>query len=151
MNLERLLDIAHRLEDLQRESGLDGLVGAITQLIRAQDLLISRYAPFKVGDRAVLTRTPEITREKSCGWMGSRHFLVEGRAGVISEVEIWDGKFRFGFEPDNQTWICSFGNHEENPVDRPHSYSFGESWLAPEPVKAPEPVACPACGKLGQP
>ena len=130
MDNEKLLETAMRLETLQRDNGLTNFVDQLQQLIRAKDMLITRFSPLKVGDRAVLTKTPEITRDISPGWYGSKHFLVEGRGGVITDVEVYNGKFRYGFQPDNQTWI-NF-DKKEAPLDRPHQYSFFESWLIQE-------------------
>lgn len=42
-------------------------------------------APYRVGDRAVLTDPPKI--ERSSGWWHSRHFLVGGATCTICEID----------------------------------------------------------------
>lgn len=89
---------------------------------------ISKLSPLQVGDAAELVRTPEITAEKSWGWLGSKHTLVAGRRGVITSVDWDDGEFNYLWEPEAQTWISS-QDGTERPVDRPANFCFGESWL----------------------
>lgn len=72
----------------------------------------------KVGDRAVLTRTPRIDGETAPGWMDSKHFLVAGRLGTIREVK----PYGYYFEPDGQTWFDAHG--AERPNDRPARFCF---------------------------
>ena len=91
---------------------------------------ISKLSPLQVGDRARLTETPEITPDKSWGWLGSKHMLVAGKCGVISSVDWGDGAFFYSWEPEEQTWISSSG--EEKPVDRPSIFIFGQRWLERE-------------------
>lgn len=91
---------------------------------------VGKLSPLQVGDTACLAKTPEID-EKS-GWRGFKHFLVEGRRGVIRELDWRDGKFQFLWEPDNQTWIDSTG--VEEPVVRPYSFMFSQDWLKSDPL-----------------
>lgn len=87
---------------------------------------VSKLSPLQVGDRARLTETPEITADKSWGWMSSKHMLVAGKCGVIRSVDWSDGAFIYSWEPDAQTWIF---DGEEKPVDRPCIFIFGQRWL----------------------
>ena len=83
------------------------------------------------GDRARLNGDPEITEEKSWGWVPYRHTLVEGREGTISGI--WcpsDEVVRYYWVPDDQTWISS-SDGVERPVDEPSVFCFGERWLDP--------------------
>jgi hypothetical protein len=59
----------------------------LDQLVASYDLLMSRFAPFKVGDRVALAKTPNITQESAPGWMRSKHFLVKGAEGTV--VGFW--------------------------------------------------------------
>ena len=95
---------------------------------------IGKLSPLQVDDVAVLVETPEITVEKSHGWLGSKHTLVAGRRGWIRSVDWVEGKFSYLWEPEAQTWISSFDGAEK-PVDRPAQFSFGERWLAKEQSK----------------
>lgn len=89
--------------------------------------LFSR-APWQPGDRARLVKTPDINEKESWGWMASRHFLVEGREGVIASIDFRNGRFTCLWCPDNQTWISSMDG-KERPVTEPSHYGFSEQWL----------------------
>jgi hypothetical protein len=66
-------------------------------------------APFKVGDRVQMTVTPEITPEKSWGWMGARHFLVKGSLATVREVDFSDGHFCAWLHFDLDSWKSDDG------------------------------------------
>ena len=84
-------------------------------------------APFKKGDRVVLIETPVINEEVAWGWMGSKHFLIKGAKGTVSELDFYEGAFRAGVHFDNESWIDSDGNI--HPREEPHQYWFSEKWL----------------------
>ncbi len=84
--------------------------------------------PFQKGDRVKLVRTPEITLEKSWGWWGSRHFLVEGAMGVVVDVDFADDRFVAYVHFDDESWV-HYATGVKHPVDRKGSFLFGESWL----------------------
>lgn len=88
----------------------------------------------KRGDRAVLTKTPVIDGKEAWGWMGSKHFLIEGRTGKIASTDCYYS-FKdntlckgYGFIPDNQTWINSVDGEEKDVTD-PSVYGFSEDDL----------------------
>jgi len=89
---------------------------------------IWKRCPFQVGDLVKLTKTPEITKEKSWGWLCAKHFLIEGATGRVAVREFYDGLFRFYVVFDNESWIDH--NGKVNAVDRQSHYSFSENWLA---------------------
>lgn len=75
--------------------------------------------PFKPGDRVCLTETPEITKEKSWGWLGSKHFLVTGALGTVHSVDFYDDHFCADIYWDDESWIDFQGvKHMEHPEDR---------------------------------
>lgn len=86
-------------------------------------------AKFKVGDRVRLSRAPEISSEKSWGWMGAKHFLVAGAVATVQTVEARRDPpgFCYGLTFDDESWVDSKG--DRRPVDRPSLYVFGESSL----------------------
>lgn len=90
---------------------------------------IWKRCPFQVGDLVRLTKTPEITKEKSWGWLGAKHFLIEGAIGRIAHREFHDGLFFFYVQFAHETWIDYQG--VEKPVDSIANYCFSENWLAP--------------------
>jgi hypothetical protein len=64
-------------------------------------------APFKPGDRVRITKDPNITQEKSWGWMGAKHFLVVGALGTVRYVDFYDGHFCADVIWDDESWISS--------------------------------------------
>lgn len=95
--------------------------------------MFDRFCPFRVGDRVELSHTPEITNSKRWGWLGSKHFLVEGSPGVITSRDFRGGEFIFEVMFDLESWIPSSGNAKGEWSKRPdrHVYSLSEADLAP--------------------
>lgn len=97
-------------------------------LLAARMALLTRYAPFKVGDRVALAVTPVIDEKTAWGWMSSKHFLIEGALGVVRASDVRsDGQLFFDVEFDDETWIDREG--VRRPVERKHTYCFGERSL----------------------
>jgi hypothetical protein len=111
INLEKLLDA--RLNDWRYV-----LEGANS---------IWSLAQFKVGQLVRLNKTPEITREKSWGWFGSKHYLIKGALAVVKERQFYDGTFVYGLHFQDESWVD--GNGICQPVSGKALYSFGERWL----------------------
>ena len=84
-------------------------------------------APFQVGDRVRLTKTPEITEKKAWGWLGGKHFLVKGAMATVKHVDFWDGHFNAMLIFDDESWIDYQG--VEHPRDRPSLYTFWETGI----------------------
>lgn len=82
---------------VSREWQIDKLMGAIVEISRSSDIsyevkrlmqyreALLSMAPFRVGDRVMLIDPPKI--ERSSGWYGSKHFLVQGARGEVREVD----------------------------------------------------------------
>jgi hypothetical protein len=73
----------------------------LKDLMECHDLLMRKYAPFKVGDIVVLTETPDI--EEGSGWWCYRHFLVKGEKATVKEVSVDGTGFYAHIMFDNQT------------------------------------------------
>jgi hypothetical protein len=86
---------------------------------------IWKRCPFKVGSLIKLNKTPEISKDS--GWRGSKHFLVEGAIGKITERSFHNGLFMFYVTFDCETWIDADGNI--HLVDMLANYCFSENWL----------------------
>lgn len=71
-------------------------------------LTIFDRCPFKVGDRVQLTKTPVINEAESWGWMGFKHFLVEGALATVQARSFYKGKFRFDLCFDDESIIDSY-------------------------------------------
>jgi hypothetical protein len=102
----------------------------MSKLTGCYDLLIDRFAPFKVGDTVELIQTPVISETEAWGWMAGKHFLVEGARGVVREVDVDGQGFRALVAFDDDSWIEHNTKivHAIPPKDR-GLYSFKERWL----------------------
>jgi len=95
-------------------------------LIKAYDLLLTKYAPFKVGDRVALTKAPDF--KKAPGWKRGRHFLIPGAQGVVESSECDSkGSLRFHVVFDDESWKDIDG--VVHPVSQKHTYCFFEHEL----------------------
>lgn len=126
--LARVLDRVQALDNVWCDGGTDrsGSVPHVLQVaLDMVDGLIER-APFQVGQRVALARTPEITKEKAGGWLHCKHFLVQGAAGTVRCVEFGRGHFSFAVTFDDESWIDSEGTlHPADPA-RPGHFYFDE-------------------------
>lgn len=116
-----LMDEAH---ELLRKGPLSFY---LREMSAAYELLMSRYAPFKVGDRVKLAKTPDITPEHAPGWMSCRHFLVQGAIATVSDARCGEGGFRFDVMFDGETWLDREG--VERPISEKHTFTFREASL----------------------
>lgn len=98
----------------------------IKRAFRQFKTFILNESQFKVGDRVELAITPIITEETAHGWLGSKHFLVEGARGTIHEVEYRDG-FGYSVEFDEESWKDRDG--VVHPTTNKHVYHFSEEKL----------------------
>ena len=105
----------------------------LTEMAAAHDLLMSRFAPFKVGDRVTLAKVPDY--EDAPGWRHCEHFLIVGATATVKEAECGSRGFRFAVEFDDDSWIDNTGykRPKGTVVLREASeklrFHFGEKWL----------------------
>lgn len=129
------------IEDIKRAASLikeaEGILAKgplnyyLEEMAASYEMLMKRYAPFKVGDRVALSVTPNITRETACGWMGSKHFLKKASQGRVVTAECGLSGFTFGVEFDDETWIDAEG--KRRLPQHKHSFHFGETKLCHVP------------------
>jgi hypothetical protein len=110
----------------------------LTELIESYGSLFDRFCPFRVGDRVQLSKTPEINEKTSWGWIGSKHFLVDGAKARVTSRGYRNGLFCFGLVFDDESWINS-SDGSLNPVDRPNEYTFNEDFVEAEDEDIPDP------------
>src|SRR5258708_7658 len=101
-SLPEIIDLIKSIEKLS-----NGHLGNARWALECANSLWQR-APFQVDDRVKLNTTPEISAEKSWGWMGAKHFLIEGALATVHHREFYDGQFVFGLAFDDESWI----NHD---------------------------------------
>jgi hypothetical protein len=140
MNLQneslKLLDVLALIEQLSRKSDLHY---AVRCLAAAHHLLVTKYAPFHEGDRVELSKTPEINEKRAPGWMGCKHFLIEGAMGIVRHVGVHpamkdckqgdiEAHLSYGIEFDDESAMVDGKRIEIKGEDR-HLYTFGENYL----------------------
>lgn len=92
---------------------------------------IWQRCPYQIEQRVMLVKTPEISLEKSWGWLGAKHFLVEGAGATIKFREFYKGSFVFGLHFDSDSWMDSSGTKHPIVPEKRGAYSFNEKWIKP--------------------
>ena len=131
------------------------------------------HSKYKIGDWVFLTKTLEITEDKSPGYMPYKHFLIEGAIAYVEDVVLRENKgFYYALSFVGHSWVSAKGVVHPQPFNG--QFHFSEASLAPihcsglipafcpcdsckydakkyDPKRyaAPAPVvtACPVCGK----
>lgn len=130
LDLERILKAAAMMREATDLLSKGPLSYYLEELAASHELLMTRFAPIKVGDRVRLTRVPNF--ESAPGSVPSKHFLVVGALGTVRESSCGRRGFRFSVEFDDESWIDRAGSVIPiEPKDR-HTFSFGENSLAQE-------------------
>lgn len=94
----------------------------LTEMAAAYDILMTRYAPFKVGDRVRLKDTPDINEAVRYGWLACKSLLVAGATGVIVRADCGSYGFFFGVVFD------------ADPAARKRHFSFSDGDLEAERI-----------------
>jgi len=89
----------------------------LMKLVEHSEALLTRFAPIKKGDRAI------IVKKIKCefGWAGSEKNLEVGVEGTVVDVDYGDGGFMYIFVPDVQM----YRDHEGNYKDKTSKSSYG--------------------------
>lgn len=133
MDIEHVRNAANKLKEAMDMFGRGPLDYYLRELVAAHDLLMSRFAPFQIGDRVKLLKSPDY--EKAPGWDKCKHFLVCGAAGVIVDATCGSSGFVFDVLFDDESWIDTVGRDRPKgsvvpmPGDRKHRFGFREGWL----------------------
>lgn len=123
--LEHFNALEQRLKDAFQEFGWDtGTLGKTYYHLKSLLQGASLVAPYKPGDRVELAVTPEITAEKSWGWMGSKHFLVEGAKAVVHSVDLDKYGWTLNLYFDDESWIGYDDKVHRVSEHSRHLYSF---------------------------
>jgi len=103
---------------------------AIKAALRKFKKYIETQARFKVGDHVELAETPVITERTAHGWLGSKHFLLEGAKATVSDVDCRSGEFGYDIVFDDESWKESFtGVIHQTEAKHKHCYYFPEERL----------------------
>lgn len=132
MDVERIIEGMRKIEEgkLLLDSGPFDYT--MKCLFAAHEALLTRYAPFKVGDRVRLSKTPVINECTAPGWMRAEHFLIKGAAGTVKDSHVSsNGDLFFGVVFDHESWIGPDGVEHCVSGDNKAMFTFAESWLEP--------------------
>jgi hypothetical protein len=99
---------------------------AIKQALRKFKTFIETKAKFKLGDRVELAVTPVINERDSFGWLGSKHFLVEGAKATVADVDFRGDSFGYSIIFDDESWKDRDGVVRPIEKKHKHTYYFGE-------------------------
>lgn len=129
MDIDRINEGAQLIKDGMALLGHGPLDYYLKRLTACYNLLLT-LAPYKVGDRVRLTRTPEISNTKSWGWMCGKHFLVTGAIATVSSVSSDGTGFDYGLTFDEDSWMESFTGkiHPLEPSER-KAFCFTADWF----------------------
>ena len=103
MNLDNVRKAASLMREAQDLLSAGPLDYYLTEMAAAHELLMTRFAPFKVGDRVRLRAAPEIAEDVRPGWLGWKYLLVAGAAGTVVRADCGSRGFSFGVVFDADT------------------------------------------------
>jgi hypothetical protein len=106
-------------------NGTPSFPWSITHMHACANALID-LCPLQPGDVAELVDPPEITREKSWGYLGAKHLFTVGRRVEIQHIT-WradDRCYAVGFLFENETFIHPH-THEECAVSNRGIFTLG--------------------------
>lgn len=114
---EKILEGFERIKEGVQILGRGPMSHYLEELIACHQLLVTRFTPFRVGDKVRLTKTPVIDGQNSHGWIPYKKNLVAGVEGTISAISVGCGGFVFDV-------IIPLGGTVTG------NFSFKEDWLA---------------------
>lgn len=123
--VERMRAVAKHLQSAANLMARGPIEYDFAKLAEQSAALLTRFAPIKVGGRAVIIHEVPCTG----GWKDVVGLAV-GNAGVVHDVDYHDGRFVFTFVPDVQAWRDDKGTmHTLSPSQAPYSYGLSEKYL----------------------
>ena len=90
---------------------------------------------FQVGDHAALNRTPEISRTKNFGWIGGKHFLLQGAVAEVVELDWYcgstSGDFQLGVKFEDESTSLQ---RTPVPAEKRSLFWMPAAWFSPPPI-----------------
>jgi len=91
MNIDNIKNLRNTLLNIDNTQ-----LQNLKDLIEKYESMFNKYCPFKVGEKVVLTETPEITDTVRWGWRGYKHLLIKGAIATIKSCD-YSVEKGFGF------------------------------------------------------
>lgn len=128
---EDLVTLIQKIDDLKVTMNRGEHYHKFESVINSYGSIFNRFCPYVIGDRVRLIKAPVINDRVAPGWMGCEHFLIEGALGKITDTGYDEGKFVFGVEFDDDSYI-HFQTGEVVPTspNKRYSFRFSEEDLA---------------------
>lgn len=131
LKINELLSALSELDVIN--SKLHGYCNGYSELraVLEHSLTVFELAKFKVDDRVKLIITPEINEKTRWGWMGHKHYLVEGAVATIKNREFYNGKFTYSVTFDDESYL-NYKTQEKimTPPEDRGFFMIDESWLS---------------------
>jgi hypothetical protein len=86
-------------------------------------------AKWLVGAHVELCLTPRIDEKHAWGWLGAKHFLIEGARASVVEVRFADGAFSYELLFDDESWFTFDGQCRRTPPHDRVRFTMPEAWL----------------------
>lgn len=97
----------------------------IAKLLEYSEALLTRFSPFKIGDRTAIIEPPDC----SGAWASHERSLRVGSVGTIRDVDYGKESFIYLWEPDVGYWRDSEGCWRES--SSPVCFWVSEKHIAP--------------------
>jgi len=132
MNTQEMLGAYDKVHTVLKDLDYMEFKHYLETVCNHSDALLTKYAPFKIGDRVEL-------KEGICrdgGWPGIEYLFNAGARGTVRDVTYTKDRFRFGIVLDIDYWIDSFsgGKHQYSEKEK-GVYGLYEEFLQPETSK----------------
>ena len=125
-SIDRMKQVADHLAQARRLMDSGPLDYYLVKLVEHSEALLTKFAPFKVGDRACIVQPVPCPG----GWAHSAKSLEVGAVGTICDVDYRDGVFVFNFTPDVQFYLSReelWAELEQSP----YSFPLKSQYLGP--------------------
>ena len=121
--VERMKCGVKHIQQAQEIFAMGPLDYYLVKLVEQSEALLTRFAPIKKGERAI------IVKKIKCegGWSGSEKNLEVGVEGTVVDVDYSDGGFVYTFVPDVQMYRDHEGNYKDKTSKS--SYCLREKYL----------------------
>lgn len=95
---------------------------------------LDAQAPYRVGDRVVLARTPDLTN--SPGWHGREHFLVEGAKATVEQIDFGKKGYTVSLHFDDESYISGWGEDKGKviPIEAKDRSRYGFRAASVRPI-----------------
>jgi hypothetical protein len=131
--IDRMKQVADHLAQARRLMDSGPLDYYLVKLVEHSEALLTKFAPFKAGDRACIVQPVPCPG----GWAHSAKSLEVGAVGTISDVDYRDGDFVFNFAPDVQFYLDREEQWKQHD-DPPYHFPLKSQYLGPiSPTPAP--------------